>query len=113
MPYSNTRRWTTEDVRCLKKLAQTHPTEEIAAKLGRSFADTVLKAQELKIPLWLCRNNSEQVCRGWDPGPAGFEWQELRETSTFSYQSNYSGLPPTHRLGSRPGSGASSGHRRR
>lgn len=104
MPYSDTQWWTTEDVRRLKKLAQTHPTAEIAAKLGRSFADTVLKTEELKIPLWVCQDTAEQTSRGWDPGPAGFEWQDLRGTSTSSYRSNHDGLRLMHRLSSRPGS---------
>ena len=89
MPYSDTRCWTAEDVCRLKKLTQTHPAAEISAKLGRSFATTVLKAKELKISLWLSQNINEQNSLGADPGPAGFEWQDLSETSTFLSQSKY------------------------
>ena len=83
MPYSDTKCWTAEEVCRLKKLAQTHPTAEIAAQVGRSFAATVLKAQELKISLWLCQNINDQNSLSADPGPAGFEWQDLRETYFF------------------------------
>ena len=80
MPYSDTRWWTTEDVCRLRKLSQTLPTAEIAAQLGRSLTETVLKAKELKLPIWLCQNIDEQNTPG-ELGPAGFEWQDLRETS--------------------------------
>jgi hypothetical protein len=91
MPYSDTRCWTAEDVCRPRNLAQTHATAEIATKLGRSLTETVLKMQELKLSLWLCQNLSEQSFVGADPGPAGLEWQDLSETSTF-FQSKY-GLP--------------------
>jgi hypothetical protein len=96
MPYSDTRCWTDEDVRRLKKLSQTRPTAEIAAQLGRSLTETVLKVQELKLSLWLCQNINEQHSPG-EPGPAGFEWQDLSETSTFLSQSKY-GVRSKHKF---------------
>ena len=35
MPNPNFRRWTSDDISILKKMAQTHPMAQIAAQLGR------------------------------------------------------------------------------
>jgi hypothetical protein len=47
------RRWTDEDVENLQKLARTMPTAEVAKRLGRGRAGTVMKAHELNISLRL------------------------------------------------------------
>ena len=48
MSNPNFRRWTSDDISILKKLAQTHPLAQIAARLGRSRLATSVKAHELR-----------------------------------------------------------------
>jgi hypothetical protein len=77
MPNPDFRRWTAHDISILKNLAQTHPTAQIAARLGRSPSATAIKAHELKLSLKLRRpNTTEPNFPGVDPGPAGFDWPE-------------------------------------
>jgi hypothetical protein len=77
MPNPNFRRWTSDDISILKKLAQTHPMPQIAAQLGRSPSAVALKAHEMKLTLRMHRYNAQEPnfpCV--DPGPAGFDWVE-------------------------------------
>jgi hypothetical protein len=69
MSNPNFRRWTSDDISILKKLAQTHPMAQIAAQLGRSRLATSVKAHEL-------RQTTEEPTLCVDPGPAGFDWHE-------------------------------------
>jgi hypothetical protein len=77
MPNPNFRRWTSDDISILKKLAQTHPAAQIAAQLGRSPSAIALKAYEMKLTLKMHHSNIQEPnfpCV--DPGPAGFDWRE-------------------------------------
>ena len=64
------KRWTDKDVDDLKRLAEQYPAHEIAEMLDRSVGGVAFKAYQLKLPL---RPRSSL-----DPGPAGFDWQELK-----------------------------------
>jgi hypothetical protein len=74
MPNPNFRRWTSDDICILKKLAQTHPIAQIAAQLGRSPSAIALQAYEMKLTLKMHRYNIQGP--SVDPGPAGFDWAE-------------------------------------
>jgi hypothetical protein len=63
------KRWTDKDVDDLKRLAQHYPAHEIAEMLDRTVGGVVFKAHQLKVSL---RPRSN-----FDPGPSGFDWQEL------------------------------------
>ena len=78
MANSDIRRWTDGDISRLKELAQKYTTAQIAGQLGRSYSATVSKAYELNLSLRVRQNINEQNSPG-DPGPAGFEWRDLRE----------------------------------
>jgi hypothetical protein len=75
MSNPNFRRWTSDDISILKKLAQTHPLAQIAARLGRSRLATSVKAHELGL-LKTRRQTTEELTLCVDPGPAGFDWHE-------------------------------------
>ena len=64
------KRWTDKDVDDLKRLAEHYPAHEIAEMLDRPAGGVAFKAYQLKLPL---RPRSSL-----DPGPAGFDWQELK-----------------------------------
>ena len=63
------KRWTDKDVNDLKRLAEHYPAHKIAEILDRSTGAVAFKAHQLKV--WLRRRSH------LDPGPAGFDWQEL------------------------------------
>ena len=48
MPNPNFRRWTSDDISILKKMAQTHPMAQIAEQLGRSPSAIAFKAYEMR-----------------------------------------------------------------
>jgi hypothetical protein len=72
MSNPNFRRWTSDDISILKRLAQTHPM----AQLGRSRLATSVKAHELGLSLKMRRQTTEEPTLCVDPGPAGFDWPE-------------------------------------
>jgi hypothetical protein len=75
MPNPVRRRWTADEISSLKKLAQKHPAEQIAAQLGRSRSTTAIKAHELKLSLKVRRQTADEPSlSGADLGPAGFDW---------------------------------------
>jgi hypothetical protein len=74
MPNPNFRRWTSDDISILKKMAQTHPMAQIAEQLGRSPSAIAFKAYEMRLTLKMHRYNTQGPCV--DPGPAGFDWTE-------------------------------------
>jgi hypothetical protein len=64
------KRWTDKDIDDLKRLAEHYPAQKIAEMLDRPVGGVAFKAHQLKLPLR--RRNS------FDPGPAGFDWQEVK-----------------------------------
>ena len=64
------KRWTDKDVDDLKRFSHHYPAHEIAEMLDRSVGGVAFKAHRLKVSL---RPRSNL-----DPGPAGFDWQELK-----------------------------------
>ena len=70
------RPWTEEDIAKLRSMAQRYPTQTIAARLGRGVSATMVKAHQLRLSL---KVKSKAPSPTFDPGPAGFDWQELSE----------------------------------
>jgi hypothetical protein len=52
------RRWATEDIENLKRLAGKRPVTEIASELGRSRGSVAVKAHELRISLKVESNSA-------------------------------------------------------
>ena len=70
------RPWTEQDIAQLRSMAQRYPTRTIAARLGRGVSATMVKAHQLRLSL---KVKSKAASPVFDPGPAGFDWQELSE----------------------------------
>ena len=66
------RRWTDEDIRDLKQLAQRHPIPKIAEIMDRTVGGIVFKAHKLKVSLRSRRQGNARIYSG-DPGVAGFK----------------------------------------
>jgi hypothetical protein len=77
MPKSDIRRWSADDNSRLRELARRYPLANIAALLGRSPSATAAKAHKLKRSLRFKPIVNEPNSPGIDPGPAGFDWQDL------------------------------------
>ena len=63
------RRWSTEDIRDLKTLAQTYSVQAIAEKMDRTVGGVAFKAHQLGLPL-------KARSQATDPGFADFDWIE-------------------------------------
>jgi len=59
------KRWSAEDIRDLKTLAQRHSVQAIAEKMDRSVGGVSFKAHQLGLPL---KSRSQATA----PGPADF-----------------------------------------
>ncbi len=68
------RRWTSEDIANLKKVAHQYPLPLIAETMDRSAGAVVFKAHKLKVPLRTRRENERRFSA--DPGPAGFSMED-------------------------------------
>jgi hypothetical protein len=77
MPKSDIRRWSADDNSRLRELARRYPRAYIAALLGRSPSAIAVQAQKLKLSLKFGPIVKEPNSPGIDPGPAGFDWQDL------------------------------------
>jgi hypothetical protein len=66
------RRWTDEDVKRLKSLAQRQPTPKIAEMLDRSVGGVVFKAHTLKLPLKPRDRKSGREEGRWGPEGAAY-----------------------------------------
>jgi hypothetical protein len=63
------RRWSAEDIRDLKTLAQKYSVQAIAEKMDRTVGGVAFKAHQLGLPL-------KARSRATDPGSADFNWIE-------------------------------------
>jgi len=65
------RRWSGEDIKILKDLAQKLPAANIAARLGRSPAALAVKAHELRVSLRVNGQAERKPLSAGDPQPVG------------------------------------------
>jgi|tagenome__1003787_1003787.scaffolds.fasta_scaffold19339770_2 hypothetical protein len=66
------RRWTGQDIKDLKRMAQRYPAPKIAELTDRSVGGVTFKAHQLKISLRTAREGTANL-GSHDPGPAGFD----------------------------------------
>ena len=71
------KRWSTEDVRDLKTLAQKHSVQAIAEKMDRTVGGVAFKAHQLGLRL-KARSGIA------DPEPMGFNWTESSDSAPAS-----------------------------
>ena len=71
------RRWSAEDIRNLRTLAQTYSVQAIAEKMDRTVGGMAFKAHQLGLPL-------KARSRAADPEPADFNWSESGDRSPAS-----------------------------
>ena len=67
------RRWTREDIKALRNLAQKLPATTIAVQLNRSPSALATKAYELKLSLRVKKSAQQTSLSGVDPGATGFD----------------------------------------
>ena len=61
------KRWSAEDIRNLRTLAQEYSVQAIAEKMDRTVGGVAFKAHQLGLPL---------KARATDPEPTDFNWSE-------------------------------------
>ena len=66
------KRWTAEEIRDLKQLAQRHPIPRIAEIMDRTVGSIVFKAHTLNV-LLSSRQHGNAKSSPVDPGAAGFK----------------------------------------
>jgi hypothetical protein len=63
------KRWSAEDIRNLRTLAQEYSVQAIAEKMDRTVGGVAFKAHQLGLPL-------KARSRATDPEPTDFNWSE-------------------------------------
>lgn len=71
------RRWTDRDIDELKLMAKRYPAPTIAELTNRTVGGVTFKAHQLKLSLKSRREATAEV-GSFDPGPADFDWIEVR-----------------------------------
>jgi hypothetical protein len=71
------KRWSAEDIRNLRTLAQTHSVQAIAEKMDRTVGGVAFKAHQLGLPL-------KARSRATDPEPKDFNWTESGDRPSAS-----------------------------